>query len=88
MPKTIVELRGKTIEIEETRLPGSRPGKHLRATAGETTVELAVTFGAEDGPRPDVTVEQLQADLDAARQRVAAEAAWRENLRLKLEQVK
>jgi len=88
MPKTIVELRGKTIEIEETPLDGSLPGKRLRAMMGQTTVELAVTFGAEDGLRPDVTVEQLQADLDAARQRVAAEAAWHEDLRLKLEQLK
>jgi hypothetical protein len=34
-----------------------------------------------------VTVEQLQTDMDAARQRVANEAAWREDLRVKLEQV-
>lgn len=88
VPKTILELGGKTVEIEETALPGSRPGKHLRATVGETIVELAVTFGAEDGPRPDVTVEQLQSDLDAARQRVASEAVWREDLRVKLEQIK
>jgi len=81
MPKTTIDFGRYTVEIEEIESIGKAPGKRLRATVGETTVEVALTFAAEDGPRPEVTVEQLQADLDAARQRLAAEAVWREQLR-------
>jgi hypothetical protein len=83
-----VTALGLLVTVTETPLEGNRPRKEIEARAGQTVVRLRHTFGAADGPRPVVTVEQLQADLDAARQRAATEAAWREDLRMKLEQVK
>jgi hypothetical protein len=85
---TTVTMLGMTVTVTETKLPGEIPACEIVAQAGETTVRLRHTFGAIDGPRAEITTEQLQADLDAARQRAANEAAWREDLRVKLEQVK
>ena len=83
----LFSVLGIGVTVMDTALEGETPGREITATAGQTVVRLRHTFGAADGPRPDVTVEQLQADLDAARQRVATEAAWREDLRVKLAQV-
>ena len=84
--ETVLTVLGIPVTVTDTPLEG-KAGRDIEARAGETVVRLRHTFGAADGPRPVVTVEQLQTDLDAARQRVASEAAWREDLRVKLEQV-
>ena len=84
---TAVTILGIPVTVTDTVLEGDRPGREIEACAGQTVVRLRHTFGAADGPRPVVTVEQLRADLEAARQRIANEAAWREDLRVKLEQV-
>ena len=81
-------ILGIPVTVTDTVLEGDQPRREIEARAGETVVRLRHTFGAADGPRPQVTVEQLQADLDAARQRVATEAAWREDVRIKVEQLK
>jgi len=85
---TVLTILGIPVAVTDTPLEGDRPAREITAQAGQTVVCLRHTFGAADGPRPEMTVEQLQTDLDAARQRIANEAAWREDLRLKLEQVK
>jgi hypothetical protein len=84
--ETVLTVLGIPVTVTDTLLEG-KAGRDIEARAGETVVRLRHTFGAADGPRPVVTVEQLQTDMDAARQRVANEAAWREDLRVKLEQV-
>jgi hypothetical protein len=40
-----------------------------------------LNWGADDGLRPEITVEQLQADLDPAGQKLAEEPAWQAQLR-------
>jgi len=84
---TVLTILGIPVAVTDTPLEGDRPAREITAQAGQTVMRLRHTFGAADGPRPQVTVEQLQADLDAARQRVATEAAWHEDIRVKLEQV-
>ena len=84
MAEKQIKLEQCTVEVADIAIAGEVPVKELVATVGATTVKSRVTFGAENGPRPELTVEQLQALLDAARQTVAEEAAWRENLRLKI----
>jgi hypothetical protein len=86
--RTTITMLGMTVTVTETSLEGDRPGREITAQAGQTVVRLRHTFGAADGPRPEVTVEQLQADLHAARQRAATEAAWREDVRIKVEQLR
>lgn len=85
--ETVVMVLDIPVTVTDTVLEGECPGREIEARAGETVVRMRHTFGAADGPRVAVTVEQLQSDLDAARQRAATEAAWREDLRLKLEHV-
>lgn len=70
------------VSVEHSVIPGVRPARRVRASVGETVVELTVTFGAEDGPRPAVTPEYVQAQLDAAKQRAREEALWQEQIRL------
>ena len=86
--RTILMVLGMAVAVTDTPLQGDCPAREITAQAGQTVVRLRHTFGAADGPRPETTVEQLQADLDAARQRIANEAAWREDVRVKLEQVR
>jgi len=76
------ELILSDVRIEHFDQPGKRPAKRVRASVGETVVELSVTFGADDGPRLSMTREHLQAQLDAARERARAEALWQEQVRL------
>jgi hypothetical protein len=88
MAKKMLVLGKQTVQIEETDHTGGCPRKLLRATVGETTVESTIVFGANSGPQPDVSIEQLQVDLDAARHHVAEEALWRENLRQAVKMLK
>lgn len=74
-----VTVRGKRVDVEDFDLPqmaGEAPTKRLTATVGGITVETTLTAGAADGPRPTLTLAQVQKDLDDARQRLAEEAAW------------
>ncbi len=77
--KTIV-ARGKQVQVTDTDVAGVSPARLLEATVGSSTVKRTITFGAIDGPRPTVTLSQLQQDLNTARRRVAEEAAWKEEL--------
>jgi len=70
------------VAVEHSAVPGVRPAKRVRASVGETSVELTVTFGAENGPRPEVTPEYVQAQLDATKDRARKEALWQEQVRL------
>ena len=79
---------GMTVTVTETALDGEALGREITAQVGQTVVKLRHTFGADDGPRVALSVEDLQAQIDAARQAAANEAAWREDLRVKLEQLK
>jgi hypothetical protein len=59
----------------------------IKATVGATTHETGLTIGAKSGPAFDnLTAEQiktqLQSDLDLFRQKVAQEAAFKEQSRL------
>jgi len=85
---TALMVLGMAVAVTDTPLQGDCPAREITAQAGQTVVRLRHIFGAADGPRPEMTVEQLQADLDAARQRAATEAAWREDVRIKVEQLK
>jgi len=84
MAERQVTLDKYTVRVADIAIAGEIPTKELVAIVGATTVKSRITFAADDGLRPELTVEQLQALLDAARQKVAEEAAWREDLRLKI----
>lgn len=85
------EVQTTTIVVGETQVTvetsdavNGVPAKKLRATVGDVVCEQIVTFGATDGPRAQLTddlLRQLQADLDAARQKLAEDAAWQAQLR-------
>ena len=51
----------------------------IAATCGEHVERHTWTIGAVDGPRPDPdTAEKLQEKLDNLREKIAHEAAWKE----------
>ena len=78
-----------TAQVEDVEIEHIMAAREIRATVGSTTVVSTVTFGGGiDGPRVKMTLEQLQKDLDTARQKTAEEAAHRENVRILMKQVK
>ena len=87
MAQKQIQLETHTAQVVDTDIGGDIPIKELRATVGGTTVSSRITFGGVYGPRPNLTLEQIQNDLDMARQKLAEEAAWRENLRTILAEV-
>lgn len=54
----------------------------IRARCGDTLEISRITIGSVDGKRPHPpTKEQLQAQLDRHRTRLADEASWKEKIR-------
>jgi hypothetical protein len=84
---TTIAVGEVQVTIETSDVASGVPAKNLRATVGDVVCESRVTFGAMDGPRLEVTAEQLQADLDNARQKLAEEAAWQAELRTLVSQL-
>jgi hypothetical protein len=84
-----ITVRGKAVQVTDTDgiTTSAPPFKLLEAIIGSVSVKKTVTFGAVDGSRLPITLSQLQQDLDTARQQVADEAAWREELKETLKQV-
>lgn len=89
MPRNvIINARGTDVDVtEEAATRGDAPATRFTGTAGTTTVSRVVTFGGEDGPRPDVTLEDMQALFDKTRVEVAEEVAWQEEIKALLAQV-
>lgn len=85
MAKKQIQTGKHTVEVIDLPVEGTMPVRELRAEVGKTIRTMRVTFGAADGPRPTLSPEQVQRDLDDARQKLAEEASWCEHLRELLE---
>lgn len=79
--KKLTGKSGKSVDVTHADHPTAANSIVITAVCGSTSIEMSHTFGANDGDRlqvPDVAM--LQASLDAARQRAADEADWRETM--------
>jgi hypothetical protein len=89
MAKKQIKIAKHMVCVEDAEIDHIIAAREIRAIVGNTTVVSRVTFGGGiDGPRVNMTIEQLQKDLDTARQKAAEEAAHRENVRELMKQVK
>lgn len=82
MTTKTITVRGKQVTVTDTDLSAEEmPTKELTAVVGSTTVKRHITFGAVDGQRIVLTQSDVQISLDAARQGIAEEATWREEVK-------
>jgi hypothetical protein len=89
LPTQTLNKRGRDVTVEAAHtFDGNTHGILVRAThAGHVYAEV-LTVGAVDGKRlENYGAEQLQADLDAHRHKVADECAWRHEINETIAQV-
>lgn len=78
-----------SVEHEEVKHESGLTVWKITATAGETVHVHTHTVGAEEGLRADPpSTDELQKQLDAAREYAAGEAAWKETCRINARSVK
>jgi hypothetical protein len=91
MTAKTIAAHGLDVSVEHEEVPhesGLTIWK-ITATAGETTHVHTHAVGAEEGARADPpSTDELQSQLDAAREYAAGEAAWKETCRINARSVK